>query len=204
MVAQVVNYSFVPATKKVTLKDVQVVDTSRIQYIINTTRNVTLYDYTNPTTITTDGTNVVTVSTSTAGMVYTDELFISYDFFFESGAIALETDGIENTDQSKLNLISGTNITLTPDGIGGVTIDASSSGSGDVVGPGSSTNDNIVFFSGTTGKIIKDNGSVWSDKQDTLVSGTNIKTINSTSLLGSGDIVISGSGLTQEQVEGLI
>jgi hypothetical protein len=29
-------------------------------------------------------------------------------------------------------------------------------------------------------------------KQDTLVSGTNIKTINSTSLLGAGDIVISG------------
>ena len=31
-------------------------------------------------------------------------------------------------------------------------------------------------------------------KQDTLVSATNIKTINSTSLLGSGDIVISGGG----------
>jgi hypothetical protein len=30
-------------------------------------------------------------------------------------------------------------------------------------------------------------------KQDTLVSGTNIKTINSTSLLGSGDIVIGGA-----------
>ena len=30
-------------------------------------------------------------------------------------------------------------------------------------------------------------------KQDTLVSGTNIKTINSTSILGSGDITISGS-----------
>ena len=29
-------------------------------------------------------------------------------------------------------------------------------------------------------------------KQDTLVSGTSIKTINSTSLLGAGDIVISG------------
>ena len=29
-------------------------------------------------------------------------------------------------------------------------------------------------------------------KQDTLVSGTNIKTINSTSILGSGDITISG------------
>ena len=31
-------------------------------------------------------------------------------------------------------------------------------------------------------------------KQATLVSGTNIKTINSTSILGSGDIVISGGG----------
>ncbi len=31
-------------------------------------------------------------------------------------------------------------------------------------------------------------------KQDNLVSGTNIKTINSQSLLGSGNIVISGGG----------
>ena len=31
-------------------------------------------------------------------------------------------------------------------------------------------------------------------KQDTLVSGTNIKTINGNSLLGSGDVTISGSG----------
>lgn len=36
--------------------------------------------------------------------------------------------------------------------------------------------------------------SLLSSKQDTLVSGTNIKTINSTSLLGSGDITISGGG----------
>jgi hypothetical protein len=33
-------------------------------------------------------------------------------------------------------------------------------------------------------------------KQDTLVSGTNIKTINSVSVLGSGDITISGAGTT--------
>lgn len=31
-------------------------------------------------------------------------------------------------------------------------------------------------------------------KQDTLVSGTNIKTVNGQSLLGSGDIVVSGGG----------
>lgn len=33
-----------------------------------------------------------------------------------------------------------------------------------------------------------------SNKQDTLVSGTNIKTINGESVLGSGNIVISGGG----------
>ena len=31
-------------------------------------------------------------------------------------------------------------------------------------------------------------------KQDLLVSGTNIKTINGNSLLGSGDLIISGGG----------
>lgn len=31
-------------------------------------------------------------------------------------------------------------------------------------------------------------------KQDALVSGTNIKTVNGSSLLGSGDLVVSGSG----------
>ncbi len=33
----------------------------------------------------------------------------------------------------------------------------------------------------------------WNNKQDALVSGTNIKTINNTSLLGSGDITIGGT-----------
>lgn len=35
-------------------------------------------------------------------------------------------------------------------------------------------------------------------KQDTLVSGTNIKTINSQSLLGSGDISVSGGTYTYD------
>lgn len=37
-------------------------------------------------------------------------------------------------------------------------------------------------------------------KQDTLVSGTNIKTINGVSLLGSGDIVISGGGSESDPI----
>jgi len=43
--------------------------------------------------------------------------------------------------------------------------------------------------------------SLLSGKQDTLVSGTNIKTINGSSVLGSGNLVISGSGATATTVE---
>jgi len=44
-----------------------------------------------------------------------------------------------------------------------------------------------------------------SGKQDVLISGSNIKTINSASILGSGNVSIEGgSGLSQQQIEGLI
>ena len=47
---------------------------------------------------------------------------------------------------------------------------------------------------GTTSYLIKDSEArtALAGKQDTLVSGANIKTINSTSLLGSGNISIDG------------
>lgn len=43
-------------------------------------------------------------------------------------------------------------------------------------------------------QVIRDVALLQTDKQDTLVSGTNIKTINGESVLGSGDITISGGG----------
>lgn len=55
--------------------------------------------------------------------------------------------------------------------------------------------DNLLDYSGLTeyDAAIKDYiDDGLSEKQDTLVSGTNIKTINSQSLLGSGNITISG------------
>lgn len=45
------------------------------------------------------------------------------------------------------------------------------------------------------GAIADDIEALQTDKQDTLVSGTNIKTVNGTSLLGSGDVVISGGAV---------
>ena len=44
----------------------------------------------------------------------------------------------------------------------------------------------------------------WNSKQDTLVSGTNIKTINGNNLLGSGNINIDGSGTPVQYNEVLI
>jgi len=91
---------------------------------------------------------------------------------------------------------------------------------GNVVGPASSTANAVALFDGTTGKLLKDSAKAlptgdvvgisdtqtlsnktiaFADNtltgvQPTLVSGTNIKTINGSSLLGAGDLAISGGG----------
>ena len=44
--------------------------------------------------------------------------------------------------------------------------------------------------------------NTWNGKQNLLVSGTNIKTINGTSLLGSGNITITGGTATDVQIDG--
>ena len=46
----------------------------------------------------------------------------------------------------------------------------------------------------TPNEIVGKINGIIDDKQDTLVSGTNIKTINNESILGSGNITISGGG----------
>lgn len=40
------------------------------------------------------------------------------------------------------------------------------------------------------------------DKQDALVSGTNIKTINGASVLGSGDLTVGGGSIAQAMIIG--
>lgn len=46
----------------------------------------------------------------------------------------------------------------------------------------------------TTIHVTSSDKTAWSGKQDALVSGTNIKTINNESILGSGNITIQGGG----------
>ena len=97
-------------------------------------------------------------------------------------------------------LVSGTNIK---------TVNGNSLlGSGNIVisGGGGGGDINSITMNGSAVPVnagVADLGTVVtdkSDKQDTLVSGTNIKTINNESILGSGNITIQGGG-TQQQVD---
>lgn len=55
-------------------------------------------------------------------------------------------------------LVAGTNVTLTPTATD-ITIDVTGgAGTGDVVGPAVSVDNNMVLFDGVTGKLIKDSG----------------------------------------------
>lgn len=55
--------------------------------------------------------------------------------------------------------------------------------------------DSVLSSLGKLQKQISDAVTAIGSKQDTLVSGANLKTVNGNSLLGAGDIAISGSGM---------
>jgi len=103
-----------------------------------------------------------------------------------------------NPDTLTVNHSSGSGkaLTITKGGSGEGIYVNKTSGSGNavtVVGDLEATN--IKRTGGTSAQFLKANGSIDSTSyQPTLVSGTNIKTVNGNSLLGSGDLVISGGG----------
>lgn len=87
-----------------------------------------------------------------------------------------------------INIVEGDNISITQTG-NTLTI----SGNG-----GLSDETDPIFSASPAAKITDTNLSNWSNKQDKLVSGTNIKTINGTPILGSGDIIIEGGSAKDE------
>lgn len=63
-------------------------------------------------------------------------------------SILLQTNTVDNVLQTKLNLIAGTNVTLTSDAFGGVTIDATGGG-----GSGTVTSVSVVTNQGVSGSV---------------------------------------------------
>ena len=124
------------------------------------------------------------------------------------------TDGqlmIGNTSTgllSKSTLTAGSNITIT-NGNGSITIASTASGSGDVVGPSSSTDSQIALFNSTTGKLIKaatttgllkaSSGVIAAAVSSTdyapATSGTSSQLLGSNGTGGFSNVTV-GSGLT--------
>ena len=101
---------------------------------------------------------------------------------FQTIAVSGQSNVVADTTSDTLTLVAGSNISITTDAAAdSVTINAV--GSGDVVGPASSVNNRVVFFDGTSGKLIKDSGLALSG------SNTGDQTITLT-----GDVTGSGTG----------
>lgn len=137
--------------------------------------------------------------------------------FGASPAAGITAADITSWDGKQAALVSGTNIKTVNGnsllGSGNITIEGGGGG-GDTVsytptqtsgnelgtisinGNGqkiySPTETDPVFAASAAHGITSANITSWNNKQDALVSGTNIKTVNGNSLLGSGDLTIQG------------
>ncbi len=66
-----------------------------------------------------------------------------------AGSILFQTNSVNNGSQSKLNLKNGSNISITDDGSGGITINSSASGSG-ITCSGTCTSGSLLVFTGSS------------------------------------------------------
>jgi len=88
---------------------------------------------------------------------------------------------------------TGSNIWLATGALG------AASGSGDVVGPASAVNNNVAFFDGVTGKLIKDSGLALSGSNsgDQALANTSDATSHTVTLTGGTSVqLIEGSNIT--------
>jgi hypothetical protein len=162
-------------------------------------------------------------ATLTSGATVGDEVTLYYNKTASAAKINVKKAGSTIGTRAGINLIEGTNVTLTVADDSGndevdVTIAASGGAGGGTWGSITGTladqtdldsalgGKQATLVSATNIKTINSTSLLGSGDiavQETLVSGTNIKTINSTSLLGSGNISISGSSPTTTVVNGL-
>lgn len=106
-------------------------------------------------------------------------------------------DGDGNIMLSQGNVTAGNNITIEKTDAG-IKISSTASGGGGATIDDNNISTTTVYSSDKTVNLatnLVDNAMITLNqtKQDTLVSGTNIKTINGQSILGEGDITVGGS-----------
>ena len=108
--------------------------------------------------------------------------------------------GADNAPDARVNLLpsytGNANKVLSLNG-GATDVEWTSNGAGDVVGPASSTDNAVVRYDGTTGKLVQDSGVTIDDSGNLTVDGL-IGTINGTDIdmdsVASGQLKLDGAG----------
>lgn len=115
-------------------------------------------------------------------------------------AVAGQSNVVADSTNDTLTLVAGSNITITTNSTtDAITINSTASGSGDVVGPSSATDNAIARYDQTTGKLIQDSGITIADGESGTLSGTNTGDVT---LAGSLDYLsISGQEITLDSID---
>lgn len=93
---------------------------------------------------------------------------------FGTFAVAGQSNVVADSTNDTLTLVAGSNITITTNATtDAITINSTASGSGDVVGPSSATDNAIARYDQTTGKLIQNSGITIADGASGSLSGTN-------------------------------
>jgi len=109
---------------------------------------------------------------------------------FGTFAVSGQSDVVADSTSDTLTLVAGTNVTITTDPTtDSITINSTASGTGDVVGPASSTDNALARFDSTTGKLIQNSVVTQSDSGD-------LASVNSIAM----DTTPTGSLTTQGQM----
>lgn len=119
---------------------------------------------------------------------------------FGTFAVAGQSNVVADSTNDTLTLVAGSNITITTNATtDAITINSTASGSGDVVGPSSATDNAIARYDQTTGKLIQDSGITIADGESGTLSGTNTGDVT---LAGSLDYLsISGQEITLDSID---
>jgi len=119
---------------------------------------------------------------------------------FGTFAVAGQSNVVADSTSDTLTLVAGSNITITTNSTtDSITINSTASGSGDVVGPASATDNAIARYDQTTGKLIQDSGITIADGEIGTLSGTNTGDVT---LAGSLDYLsISGQEITLDSID---
>ena len=118
----------------------------------------------------------------------TDHIHVEMHFY-AAGSPPPSAASVILTVTQQSGIMAGTGITA----LNSLTGAAQTFGNDTNVTMVSSGTNHAITWAGTLADSRIASASTWNAKQDALVSGTNIKTINSNSLLGSGDIAITAS-----------